>query len=316
MTSSPTHRRPLGGRSGSAAGRAERTPELPSHEDTAIETGYIMEGAGEAERLRLKTEHVLVRRHLDWAGLVPGQSFVDIGCGSGEVILAAAIQCRPGQVMGIDANCDRLIELRRWAAEQRLPNVRLHAASLAGPGSSGLGDEAFDHAWARFFLEYHPRPVGVVAEMARIVRPGGRVTLIDLEGNGVWHYGMNPRLQAGLDSVVADLKQTGFDPHIGRRLTAVARAAGLTDVRHEIEPYHRIVGRPDARTLDLWRRKIQGLRANYLGHLFPEKTHLAWVFDAYLDFLEREDTMTWSLLHLVQGTVPSRSGDGELSSTI
>jgi ubiquinone/menaquinone biosynthesis C-methylase UbiE len=264
-----------------------------------------MEGAEETERLRLKTEHVLVRRHLDWAGVLRRESFVDFGCGSGEVILAAAAHCRPGQVIGIDANDGRLSELRCRAAEQGLDNVQLHAASLEGPGSSGLPDDAYDHAWARFFLEYQPRPVEAVAEMTRIVRPGGRVTLIDLEGNGVWHYGMNPSLATGLATVVADLEQTGFDPHIGRRLPAMARAAGLADVRHEIEPYHRIVGRPDELTLALWRRKIQGLRANYLGHLLPGKTHLAWVFDAYLEFLERDDTMTWSLLHLVQGSVPA-----------
>jgi ubiquinone/menaquinone biosynthesis C-methylase UbiE len=273
-----------------------------------------MEGAEETGRLRLKTEQVLVQRHLDWASVHPGQSFVDVGCGSGEVILAAAIRCRPGQVVGIDANHERLSESRCRAAEQGLENVQLHAASLAGPGSSGLRDDAFDHAWARFFLEYQPAPVGVVAEMARIVRPGGRVTLIDLEGNGVWHHGMDPALKAGLANVVADLERTGFDPHIGRRLPALARAAGLGDVRHEIEPYHRIVGRPETRTLALWRRKIQGLRANYLGRLFPEKQHLAWVFDGYLEFLERDDTMTWSLLHLVQGTVAPRERSNDRAS--
>jgi ubiquinone/menaquinone biosynthesis C-methylase UbiE len=268
---------------------------------------YIMEGAGETERLRLKTEQLLVCRHLDWAGLLPGQSFVDFGCGSGDVTLAAAKRCRPGRVLGVDANEDRLDDIRRRAADEWLANVHVHVAAIGDSGSSGLPDAAFDHAWARFFLEYQARPFTTVAELARSVRPGGRITLIDVEGNGVWHYGMDPTLKAGMAEVIADLARTGFDPYVGRRLPALVRAAGLTDVRHEIEPYHRIVGRPDAHTMAMWQRKIEGLRANYLEHLFPDKTHLAWVFAAFLDFLERDDTMTWSLLHLVQGTVP-RSG--------
>jgi SAM-dependent methyltransferase len=288
----------------SAEANADKTRTCVGPADGSVSTGYIMEGPTETQRLRLKTEHVLVRRHLDWTGLLAGQSFVDFGCGTGEVVLVAAEHCRPGRVVGLDGNRKRLAALSCEAALQGLTNVEVRAAAIAGPASTGLPSGAYDHGWARFFLEYQPTPAGVVSEMARIVRPGGRVTLIDLEGNGVWHYGMETDLASGLAEVIADLGKTGFDPHIGRRLPDLASAAGLRDVRHEIEPYHRIVGRPDADTMAAWRLKIHGLRANYLRR-FPERRSLAWVFDAYLDFLARDDTMTWSLLHLVQGTVPN-----------
>jgi ubiquinone/menaquinone biosynthesis C-methylase UbiE len=80
-----------------------------------------------------------------------------------------------------------------------------------GPGSTPLGDDMFDHAWARFFLEYLPRPVDVVSEMVRMVRPGGRVTLVDIDGNCLWHEPMTEGLRADLDSMMAVLAQTGFD---------------------------------------------------------------------------------------------------------
>jgi ubiquinone/menaquinone biosynthesis C-methylase UbiE len=280
-------------------------PLLAARGDRAHASGYIMEGPGETERLRAKTQHVLVRRHLDWTGVGRGESFADFGCGTGEVVLAAARLCCPGRVTGVDNNPDRLASLLERAEASGLTHVDSRMACISGVGSTGLKDDAFDHAWARFFLEYQPRPREVLAEMARIVRPGGRVTIIDLEGNGVWHYGMDEDLEAGLSEIVTDLRATGFDPHIGRRLPVMARAAGLIDVRHDVEPYHRIVGRPDAGTAAAWRRKIDGLRASYLNRLFPHKRHLAWVFDAYQQFLLRDDTMTWSLLHLVQGTVPT-----------
>jgi ubiquinone/menaquinone biosynthesis C-methylase UbiE len=262
-----------------------------------------MEGPGETARLRLKTEAVLVDHHLHWAGLRPGESFVDIGCGPGDVLLAAAERAAPAPVIGVDANADRLDAVLRRAWRDRHANVRVQAATLTGLGSTGLPDDAHDHTWTRFFLEYQADPTAIVREMARITRPGGSVTLIDVEGHGVYNHRLPPDLDAARREVMADLRTTGFDPMVGRDLPAIARRAGLTAIRHDIEPHHRIVGRPDARTAELWRRKLDGLRHNYLLR-FPGKTGLAWVFAAYLDFLAREDTMTWSLLHLVQGVVP------------
>jgi ubiquinone/menaquinone biosynthesis C-methylase UbiE len=263
---------------------------------------YIMEGPGEAERLIAKTDRVLTRRHLDWTGLRHGESFLDVGCGAGDVVMEAARMTDPGLVVGVDANADRLGLARTRCAEAGLGAVRLEAAHVAGSGSSPFPDATFDHAWTRFFLEYLDDPASTVRELARIVRPGGRVTLLDIEGNCTWHFGMPGELSAGVDEVLADFATTGFDPHAGRRLKTYAAAAGLVDIRHEIEPYHRIVGAPDPATAAAWERKIATIRENYL-RLFPEKAHSAWVFDAFMGFILSEETMTWSLLHLVQGTV-------------
>jgi len=265
---------------------------------------YIMEGAGEAERLIAKTDRVLTRRHLDWTGLRRGESFLDVGCGAGDVLMEAARMTAPRLVTGVDASAERLELACTRCAKAGLGGVRLEAAHVAGPGSSPFPDATFDHAWTRFFLEYQPDPAATVRELTRLVRPGGKVTLLDIEGNCTWHFGMSDELRAGVDAVLADLVTTGFDPHAGRRLPAYAAAADLVDVRHDIEPYHRIVGAPDPATAAAWERKIATIRDNYLHRLFPDKSRNAWVFDAFLEFILSEDTMTWSLLHLVQGSRP------------
>lgn len=263
----------------------------------------IMESPREGERISAKTRGVVVRHHLDWAGVRPGESFVDFGCATGEVAAEVARLDPHARVVGLDGNEARLAEAR--AACQRLANVAFEAVHLTGPGSSGLPDGGFDHAWTRFFLEYHPSPVDIVREMARVVRPGGLVTLIDIEGNCIWHHGMDDDLRRELDEVIDDLAATGFDPYVGRRLDAFARAAGLVGVRRSVEPHHFIVGTPGPHAADAWRLKIETIRDNYTRALCPHKAHKAPVFDALLDFLMRPDTMTWSLLHLVQGTKPS-----------
>lgn len=267
-------------------------------------SGYIMHGERETERLVRKTEHVLVRRHLSWAGIQPGESFADFGCGTGEVVAEAARINHGAPVVGVDADAGRIAHGRHECRRHNLPNARFQAASITGPGSSGLPSDAFDHAWTRFFLEYQPQPTEVVREMARVVAPGGKITLIDVEGNCTRHFGMDRRLQAGLREVLADLARTGFDPDAGRNLVAHANAIGLVDVRHELEPYHRIVGAPDPHTAATWRLKLETIRDNYVERLFPQNANKRWVFDALLEFLLSEETMTWSFLHLVQATKP------------
>jgi ubiquinone/menaquinone biosynthesis C-methylase UbiE len=263
---------------------------------------YLMEGSDETDRLRFKTERVLIARHLDWAAVCRGESLIDIGCGSGELVLTAASRCAPARVTGLDTNAQRLKEILGHARRLHLANVDVHEAYITARGSSCVPDGAYDHAIARFVLKYQKQPLATVREMARIVKPGGRVTLIDIEGNAIRHHAMDATLHTALTEIIDDLRFTGFDPDIGAKLPALAHAAGLSDIRHEIEPYHRIVGTPDERTAKAWQRKIEGLRHNYLHHLFPHKQHLAWVFDAFIAFIRSEDTMTWSLLHLVQGT--------------
>jgi len=263
---------------------------------------YLMDAPTEAARIRGKTSRLLIRHHLDWIGLAPGESFVDFGCATGEVLREAAALVGPAEVLGIDASADMLECARVEARRQGVENIAYHQAEVTRMGSSRLPSNRYDHAWTRFFLEYQPKPVAAVSEMARVVRTGGRVNLIDIDGNCLWHFPST--LSAELDEIAADLRTLGFDPHIGRRLGAYAEAAGLVDVRESVEPYHYIVGAPDAASAAAWRLKIETLRDNYVTQLFPHKASKASVFDDLLRFLLDEGTMTWSLLHLVQATKP------------
>jgi ubiquinone/menaquinone biosynthesis C-methylase UbiE len=262
---------------------------------------YIMQHDGEAERIRRKTSTLLTRHHLDWVGLQPGQSFVDFGCASGEVIREAARISGSGRVVGVDGDPKMLAAARQESERLGLSNIEYVQARIGGPGSTKLPENSFDHAWTRFFLEYQKEPLLVIKEMVRVVKPGGRVTLLDINGNCVWHHPLSTDLKRELDEVISDLGATGFDPYIGPKLNPYANAAGLERIIETIEPYHRIVGKPDEEIADQWRRKINGMKLNYTVKLFPDKAHLGRFFDDMLAFILSEDTMTWSNLHLVQG---------------
>jgi SAM-dependent methyltransferase len=269
---------------------------------------YIMDAATEPDRIRTKTSAVLLDHHLAWAGVGAGDSFVDFGCASGEVVRAVHRRVTgPGStptVAGVDADPRMLAFAAEESARLGLSGLEYVQTTVTGPNSTPFSDDAFDHAWARWFLEYLPRPVDAVTEMVRVVRSGGRVTLIDIDGNCLWHHPLPPQLGRDLDAVMEVLATAGFDPRAGSKLEAYAEAAGLVDVRVQVEPYHWIVGRPDEPTAAAWRRKLTTVKHNYVTRLAPHDVGKAAFFDTLLAHVLAESTMTWSLAYLVQGTKP------------
>jgi SAM-dependent methyltransferase len=265
---------------------------------------YLMQHVAEGERIRAKTDPLIMRHHLDWAGLEAGDAFVDFGCASGEAVREATRRVAWGRVTGVDADANTLRYARAESDRLFLGRIAYRRALIDGPGSSGLESDSHDHAWARFFLEYHQDPLSAVREMTRVVRPGGKVTLIDIDGNCIWHHPLPGKLERRLVGVLADLRQVGFDPRIGSKLPGLARRAGLVDIRQSIEPHHRIVGEPDEPTAAAWTRKLQTLKQLYLQQLPADEVEKADALDDLLAFILSGETMTWSLLYLVQGRKP------------
>jgi hypothetical protein len=110
-----------------------------------------------------------------------------------------------------------------------------------------------------------------------------------------------------LETAIAGLATTGFDPFVGRRLFGLARAAGLVvrDVR--VEQYHLIAGRVDEPTRRLWELKLD--IAQPAARALGSRRAAEALRTRFLAYLDREDTLTWSHLFTVCAQpVPSRTG--------
>ena len=106
---------------------------------------------------------------LGLAGDVAGRRILDAGCGSGP--LAAELAARGAVVSGFDAS-PAMVELAR----RRLgPDADLRVADLDRP--LPYGDGTFDDAVVSLVLHYLRDWAGPLAELRRVVRPGGRVLL-------------------------------------------------------------------------------------------------------------------------------------------
>jgi SAM-dependent methyltransferase len=108
----------------------------------------------------------------------PETSWVDVACGPGVVSRATA--GRVGSVSGVDLTPAMIEEAERRAREEGIENVGFE---LGDATSLAFSDASFDGAITRLSLHHIPAPGRVVAEMARVVQPGGWVVLSDLAGD-------------------------------------------------------------------------------------------------------------------------------------
>ena len=100
---------------------------------------------------------------------------LDVGCGTGfgtEGLLG-----RAGEVHGLDQSVHQL--RRAWAKLGKHDPVRFY---LGDAERLPFCDGVFDCAWSSGSIEYWPAPVATLAEIRRVVRPGGRVLVVGPNG--------------------------------------------------------------------------------------------------------------------------------------
>lgn len=153
----------------------------------------------------------------------PGTALVDIGCGTGEDAVALARLVAPGgTVTGLDASAAMVDEARRRAAGHD------GVAFVVGDARRlDLSAGSVDGCRAERVLLHMDRPAEVVAEVARVLRPGGRAVVAEPDWGTLVIDAPDP--DAG--RAVAAAGATRFrSPFAGRTLRRLLLEAGLTDV--------------------------------------------------------------------------------------
>jgi len=117
---------------------------------------------------------------IDWLAPRSGLRWIDVGCGTGAFSELLVERCAPVEVQGIDPS-EAQLAFARTRPASRLAQFR-QGDAMALP----FADDSFDAAIMALVIFFVPEPAKGVAEMVRVVGPGGTVATYawDMEGGG------------------------------------------------------------------------------------------------------------------------------------
>ncbi len=155
----------------------------------------------------------------------PGAVLLDIGCGTGEDVRALVALVAPGgRAIGVDASEEMVAEARRRAAaagETAVDFLRSDAQAI------DLPDDTVDGCRAERVLQHVESPAAVVAEMARVVRPGGTVVAAEPDWGTLVIDSPDSDTAALVAAAAGRRLRSGL---VGRTLRRLLLDAGLADV--------------------------------------------------------------------------------------
>jgi ubiquinone/menaquinone biosynthesis C-methylase UbiE len=134
---------------------------------------------------------------LKWLAPSPGLRWIDVGCGNGAFTEQIVERCAPAEVQGVDPSEAQLVFARSR------PAARLAAFQQGDAMALPFVDGRFDAAVMALVIFFVPDPAKGVAEMARVVQPGGLVAAYawDILGGGFT-----------LEPLQAEMRAMGINP--------------------------------------------------------------------------------------------------------
>lgn len=130
--------------------------------------------------LFLGRERQFRERTVDLAAIMRGHTVLDVGCGTGNLTMAAKVRVgTDGEVYGIDAAPEMIQKAERKAAEKQL-NIRYQVGLIE---DIPFPDNKFDVVVSSLMLHHLPKDLKRkgIAEISRVLKPGGRFVAVDLD---------------------------------------------------------------------------------------------------------------------------------------
>jgi ubiquinone/menaquinone biosynthesis C-methylase UbiE len=171
----------------------------------------------EVNRYKIKSYQLL--------NILSGSSVLDIGCGTGDDVLALAELVGPkGKVIGLD-NSKLMIEKANKGSEQSQLPVQFREGDIH---KLDLADNTFDGCRAdRVFMHLHDRKQAL-SEMIRVTRPGGRIVVTDPDWDTMIVEAPDRELTRRIIDNFVD--QLVLNPWCGRESYKLFQQAGLSNV--------------------------------------------------------------------------------------
>ena len=187
--------------------------------------------------------------------LEAGQRLLDVGCGPGTLTVDLARRVGPGgEVIGVDLSEAVVAEAAGHAAAEGAANVSFRAGDFRA--LRDLAGGSFDVVHAHQVLQHLQDPVGALAAMGRLARPGGRVAARDSDYPSFFWTPSDPRLDRWREIYTAVSARNGVAADAGRWLLRWAVEAGLGDVAYSTSTWTFATPADRAWWGDLWAERV------------------------------------------------------------
>lgn len=175
------------------------------------------------ERYMGKWSQLVGEEFLGWLAPEPGLRWLDVGCGNGAFTQMIVERCAPASVDGIDPSEGQL------AYARARPSTRAARFRQGDAMAQPFPDDSFDAAVMPLVIFFVPEPARGVAEMARVVAPGGIVAAYgwDVLGGGFPYAALQDEVRALGYPVPAPPSPEASRIEVMRELWT---AAGLTGI--------------------------------------------------------------------------------------
>ena len=190
--------------------------------------GYV-HGYDDAESLRLNDQATTLEALLHHDTTYPaGSEVLEAGCGVGAQTVPLVRGSPGARITCLDISAASLVEAEARVRAAGLPPPPFRQGDLR---ALPFPDASFDHVFVCFVLEHLHEVSTALAELRRVLRPGGTLTVIEGDhGSAVFHPD-DPAARSAIHCQVALQRAAGGDADIGRRLFPLLTTAGLSDVR-------------------------------------------------------------------------------------
>jgi ubiquinone/menaquinone biosynthesis C-methylase UbiE len=172
----------------------------------------------------LGREQAFRQRIADLAQLQPGECVLDVGCGTGTLAMEAFQRVgKTGHVSGIDPSW-QMINRARHKGKRADLSINFQVGVIE---QLVFPDQSFDIVLSTFMMHHLPDDLKRrgLAEIVRVLKPGGRLLVLDLKGHaGPW--------KSGLQDLPALMKEAGFSQiEVGKTRFSISPEIGFARAR-------------------------------------------------------------------------------------
>jgi len=167
----------------------------------------------------------LKRKSYDWLKIKNADHIIDIGCGTGDDVIAMArLVGETGRVVGID-NSDKMISEAQKRVQQAIFPIEFYVGSAS---KLPFPDNTFDKSRSERVLQHLPKIELIITEIVRITKPGGNILIIEPDWDTIVVDNTDKTITRQILNYISDDLVNGW---CGRRLPGLFKSAGLVDIQ-------------------------------------------------------------------------------------